>query len=62
VDVVRAARELRDEMRRVAAPLVVLLEAEADRNEELLRLEAVEESADLRLVADLGRVAAEREG
>ncbi len=49
-------------MRRVAAPLVVPLEAEADRNEELLRLEAVEESADLRLVADLGRVAAEREG
>jgi hypothetical protein len=62
VDVVREARELRDEMRRVAAPLVVLLEAEADRHEELLRLEVVEERAELRLVADLRRVAAEREG
>lgn len=49
-------------MRRVAAPLVVLLEAEADRHEELLRLGVVEERADLRLVADLRRVAAEREG
>lgn len=49
-------------MRRVAAPLVVLLEAEADRHEELLRLEVVEERAELRLVADLGRVSAEREG